>query len=168
MITIWAVIRWVHLMSAILWVGGQLFIVLVLLPVLRKALSGTEFTLLFAQVGRRFGTFSWAALSLLVVTGYLNAYHRGVDWSRLLDSEYGRTLALKLLFVAIVIVLTLVHALYLGRASTRLAERARDLGAADAVAARERQRLRRISIAISSLNLLLNLIIVLLAAALVA
>ncbi len=168
MIWLWAVVRWVHLLSAVLWIGGMLFVVLVLTPVMRKALPPTERTLLLAEVGRRFGRLSAVALSLLLVTGFLNGERRGIAWSRLLVSDYGRTLALKLALVAVVVVLTLVHALYYGRRLTEIAERARELGAADEATAAERRRLRRASIAISGVNLLLNLVIVLLAARLVA
>lgn len=168
MITIWAVIRWVHLLAAMAWIGGMLFILLVLLPIMRGALPPNERIVLFARVAERYGVLSWVSLSILVVTGFLNAEHRGVLWSHLLDSPYGRTLALKLLLVGIVIVITFVHAFYYGRRITRLAEQARDLGAADAATTRERRRLQIISGVLSTLNLLLNLVIVLLAASLVA
>ncbi|MDI3339456.1 MAG: DUF4149 domain-containing protein [Sphaerobacter sp.] len=167
MLTVWAVIRWVHLLAAIAWIGGMLFILLVLLPVLRRALPPTERTLLFARVGQRYGVLSWIALSILVVTGFLNGERRGIAWQHLLDSDYGRTLALKLLFVALVIVIALVHAFYFGRRIARLAEEAKARGDDPALAA-ERRRLQRMSMALSGLSLLLNLAIVLLAAALVA
>lgn len=168
-ITIWSVIRWVHIMSAITWIGGMLFIVLVLLPILIKALPKEDRTILFAKIAERYGVVSWIALTLLVITGVLNGEHRHIAWTHLADSSYGRTLGLKLIFVAIVIVITLVHALYYGRRITRLAEQAKALGGAvDPKLVRERAKLQRLSIGLSSLNLLLNLIIVLLAASLVA
>lgn len=166
MIDIWSVIRWVHLLSAIAWIGGMLFILLVLLPVMRRAMPPAERTVLFARVAERYGVLSWIALSILVVTGVFNGEHRGVAWMHLLDGEYGRTLALKLLLVAVVIPITLVHAFYFGRRITRLAEQAKDVGDDPALAA-QRRRLQRISGTLSAANLLLNLAIVLLAAALV-
>lgn len=166
--SVWAVIRWVHIMAAITWIGGMLFILIVLLPILRRALPAEERIVLFAKVGERYGTLSWVSLAVLVVSGFLNAEHRGLNWGRLLVTDYGRTLGLKLLFVAIVIVITLVHAFYYGRRITRLAERARDLGAADLATARERRRLQMMSGILSAVNLVLNLVIVLLAASLVS
>ncbi|MBX5445401.1 DUF4149 domain-containing protein [Sphaerobacter sp.] len=167
MIDIWSVIRWAHLLAAIAWIGGMLFILIVLLPVMRRSVPSTERTLLVAQVGERYGVLSWVALSILVVTGVLNGERRSVAWFHLLDGEYGRTLALKLLLVAIVIPITLVHAFYYGRRITRLAEQAKEYGDDPALAA-ERRRLQRMSGILSAVNLLLNLAIVLLAAALVA
>jgi uncharacterized membrane protein len=35
--SIWSWIRWIHIMSAIAWIGGQLFILLILLPIKRTA-----------------------------------------------------------------------------------------------------------------------------------
>jgi copper resistance protein D len=165
-ISIWVIIRWLHLMSAIAWIGGMLFIGLVLIPVTRAALPSTERTLLFDKVGHRYGMVSTISLVLLLVTGYFNGEHRQVDWAHLMDTPYGQTLALKLALVALVIGITLVHALYVGRRIIRLTEQAHDLGAADAQAAGQRRRLQIISIALSGANLMLNLAIVMLAAAL--
>ena len=111
--SIWSWIRWIHLVSAITWIGGQLFILVILLPIMRTALPRNERTLLFAQVGRRYAVVSWIALALLVVTGFFNGQRRGIDWSRLPDSTYGQILLAKLIIVAVVIVITLVHALVL-------------------------------------------------------
>jgi uncharacterized membrane protein len=167
-ITIWALIRWLHLLGAIVWVGGQLFIVLVLLPVLRAAVPATERAIVFARVGRRYATVSWVALALLVVTGVLNAERRNLAWTRLTQHEYGRTLHYKLELVGVVIVLTLVHAFYFGRRLEALAQRARDLDGPDPELERQRRRLAISSGILSAVNLLLNLAIVLLAASLIA
>jgi uncharacterized membrane protein len=166
--SIWTLVRWVHLLSAIAWIGGQLFILLVLLPIMRGALPRDERTILFARVGRRYGVVSWVALTLLIVSGFLNGERRHIAWEHLDASSYGRILAAKLVLVAVVIVVTLVHALYFGRRITQLAERAAALGRDDPEVAAERRRLGMISGILSGLNLLLNLAIVYFAAALVA
>jgi uncharacterized membrane protein len=172
-ITIWAVIRWLHLLSAMAWIGGMIFILVVLLPILRATMPPVERALVVARVGRRYATVSWVALAVLVVTGFFNTERRGLVWSRMLDSDYGRTLHWKLILVSFVIVLTLIHALYFGKRIEHLAEQARDLGQAGAIdeqgrIERERQRLQRLSAALSGVSLLLNLAIVLLAASLIA
>lgn len=167
LISIWAVVRWLHLLAAMTWIGGMIFILIVLLPVMRRSLSPLDRTLLFAKVGQRYFTASWISLVILVITGILNAERRGLDWSRLTESEYGRTLHLKLEFAGVSVVLTLTHALYFGKKLARLAERVRDLGE-DEETARERRRLQIISGSISAVNLVLNFFVVLLAASLVA
>ena len=165
--SLWALARWLHLLAAITWIGGQLFILIVLLPIMRGALPRDERVLLFARVGRRYGLVSWVALSVLIVTGVINGQRRGVNWAHLFQAgSYGQILGAKLVLVAVVIVVTIVHAGYFGRRMTTLAERA--LASDDPALAAERRRLQVISGVLSGLNLLLNLVIVLLAAALVA
>ena len=166
--SVWALVRWLHLLSAITWIGGQLFILIVLLPIMRGVLPRDERTILFARVGRRYGLVSWVALVLLIVTGFLNGERRGVNWSHLSAGTYGRILAAKLVLVALVLVITGVHALFFGRRLTVLAERNRELDDDDPALAAERRRLGMASGVLSGINLLLNLVIVLLAAALVA
>src|SRR6185312_13325039 len=163
-VSIWSWIRWIHLISAITWIGGQIFILLVLLPIMRTSLPRNERTLVFAQVGRRYAIVSWVALALLIVTGVLNGHRRGVDWEHLTRSGYGQILFTKLVFVALIIVITLVHALYFGRRITELAERSNKLGEDDPGIEVERRRLQILSGVLSGVNLLLNLIVVLLAA----
>jgi uncharacterized membrane protein len=167
-ITIWALARWLHLLAAIVWIGGQIFILAVVLPILRVSLPPTERTLLVAQVGRRFWNLSGIALATLIVTGFINAERRHVVWSRLTEYPYGRTLHLKLTLVGIVVVVSLVHTLYFGRRLEALAERARALDSADPALERQRRRLQIWSGTLSALNLLLNVVIVLLAATLIA
>ena len=67
-------IRWVHVLSAITWIGGMLFIALVLVPVVRTLDDGKLRTRLVQESGRRFRTIGWMALTLLVVTGILNLW----------------------------------------------------------------------------------------------
>lgn len=165
MISVWVIIRWVHLMSAIAWVGGMIFMGLILIPVMSKALPSIERTLLFDKVGYRYGMVSSVALLLLLVTGYLNGQYRQVEWAHLMDSGYGQILALKLMLVALVIGVTIVHS-FVGRHITVLTEKARDLGAADGKTAVQRRQFQRFSIVLSVTNLSLNLVVVMLAAAL--
>jgi uncharacterized membrane protein len=68
------VIRWIHVLSAIAWIGGMLFIALVLVPVARALGSPPLRTQLIQETGRRFRTVAWTALTLLVVTGLLNLW----------------------------------------------------------------------------------------------
>jgi putative copper resistance protein D len=140
----------------------------VLLPIMRTAHPRNERTLLFARIGSRYAVVSWIALALLVVTGFFNGHRRGIDWAYLPESQYGRILLAKLILVAVVILITLIHALYFGRRITEIAEQAKALDDENPAIVAERRRLRVLSGVLSGVNLLLNLIIVLLAALLVA
>lgn len=168
LISIWAVVRWLHLLAAMVWVGGMIFMFIVLLPALRPVQPPVERTLLFARIGQRYATVSWVALLTLIVTGILNGERRRLDWLHLLDSEYGQTLHLKLELVGVTLLLTAVHAFYFGRRLTAIAERARAMGEDSAEAAEGHRKLQIMSGVLSAANLLVNLFIVLLAASLIA
>ena len=73
---VWTLIRWLHLLSMAFFVGGQLMLAAVVVPVLR----GSDREAVRA-VARRFGVGSLVAILVLVVTGSLMAthYHRWGD-----------------------------------------------------------------------------------------
>ncbi|HZS86981.1 MAG TPA: DUF4149 domain-containing protein [Chloroflexota bacterium] len=152
---IWAgIVLWLHLLAAMFWVGGQLFLIGVVVPVLRAHLDEGERLRLVGAAGRRFATLSIGALAVLVVTGPLNVVAHGVSEAELRDSEWGHVLVAKVLLVLVVLVVTTVHSLYYGRRLEELAS------PSDTVALARRQSLQRQSIRLSALNLLLNVIIV--------
>ncbi len=151
---LWAgLVLWLHLLAAMFWVGGQIFLVLVLLPVLRGSLTDRERTAVAARAGRRFLNLSTWALGILLLTGPLNVIAHGSSWASLRDSTWGHVLAAKVALVLVVVAITGLHAGYYGR-------RLEELAATDDAAAPRRRRLQRQSVLLSALNLLLNLAIV--------
>lgn len=73
----WHLIRWLHLVSMAFFVGGQLMLAAVVVPVLRGGADREP----IRRVARRFGTGSAVAILVLVITGSLMAshYHRWSD-----------------------------------------------------------------------------------------
>jgi copper resistance protein D len=67
-------LRWVHVVSAMTWVGGMLFIALVLVPTVRRLGDATLRARLIQDSGRRFRAVAWIALGVLVLTGLLNLW----------------------------------------------------------------------------------------------
>jgi putative copper resistance protein D len=67
-------VRWLHVLAAITWIGGMLFIALVLVPSARRLEDPTLRTRLIQETGRRFRTIGWLALGGLVGTGLLNLW----------------------------------------------------------------------------------------------
>lgn len=57
------------MLSAIFWVGGMLFLTLVLAPVLRSESGNPETYLFFKKVAQRFRNGVWVAILFLVLTG---------------------------------------------------------------------------------------------------
>ncbi|TMR38084.1 hypothetical protein [Actinomadura geliboluensis] len=128
--TWWSVIRFLHVSGAALWVGGQLTISLVLLPLARRKLAAEQYTGMAREVGRRFGIFTGAVfLPVQITTGVAMAWHKGVTWASLTEPGYGRILAAKLLLFAAVVAVAGVH----GWASSRHPSFARAMAIASLV-----------------------------------
>jgi putative copper resistance protein D len=153
-------VLWLHLLGAMFWVGGQLFLFLVVIPVLRQEMAEAERVRVAAMTGRRFAMLSGVALAVLLVTGPINAAIHGVSRHELEDTTWGHVLAAKVALVLLVLVLSGVHGGYFGRRLERLGR----LSAHDPTAASQRRALQRWSVRLSALNLLVNLVIVGLAA----
>jgi uncharacterized membrane protein len=122
MLTSWSLVRFVHVLSALTWVGGQLLLSLLLLPVLRRRLADQTRAPLTKEIGLRFGVFTIAVfLPVQVATGVALAVHRGVTLASLGQPGYGRTLAEKLTLFALVLLLSGGHGVAVGRGYDRLA-----------------------------------------------
>ena len=67
-------VRWIHVLAAITWIGGMLFIALVLVPVTRRLEDGALRARLVASVGLRFRAVGWVALGVLIATGLVNLW----------------------------------------------------------------------------------------------
>jgi uncharacterized membrane protein len=69
-------LRFLHVLAAITWIGGMLFVALVLVPVVRSQADPALRARLFHQVGVRFRVVGWVALLLLLATGLANLWMR--------------------------------------------------------------------------------------------
>jgi copper resistance protein D len=137
-----------HLLGAVVWIGGMLFLGLVLVPVLRGRPPAERAALLHA-VGRRFLTIGWIALGTLLVTGPILWALRGFAVSL--------ALAHKLVLVAIILGLSVLHDFVLGpRLATLIAQ---------SEASGETARLRRRVALLARLNVLLALVVLILGVA---
>ncbi|MFJ9669092.1 hypothetical protein ACIRPP_31565 [Streptomyces sp. NPDC101219] len=101
----WSLVRFAHVAGAALWVGGQLALSLVVLPLARHLLAPEAKDGFTAAAGRRFGMLTGAVfLPVQLVTGWAMAWHKGVTWASLAEPGYGRTLTTKLaLFVMVML-----------------------------------------------------------------
>jgi putative copper export protein len=104
------------------WVGGQLLLSLLVLPVLRRRLDPAGRAPLTREVGIRFGVFTLAVfLPLQLLTGIALAAHRGITVQSLAEPGYGRTLAAKLVLFAAMLLVSGLHGMAVGRGQERLA-----------------------------------------------
>ncbi|MEU0830302.1 hypothetical protein [Streptomyces sp. NPDC005969] len=100
---LWSLVRFVHVAGAALWVGGQLALSLVILPLARHLFAPEARDRFTAAAGRRFGMLTGAVfLPAQLATGWALAWHKGVTWASLAEPGYGRTLAAKLALFAVV------------------------------------------------------------------
>lgn len=105
----------VHILAAITWLGGVLFLALVGAPALRRVEPPSERAALFEAIGMRFRVVGWSAVAILLVTGVWLLHVRGWLSPELLlapafwGSGVGRALAWKLALVTTMLVLSLVH-----------------------------------------------------------
>src|SRR5512135_1543447 len=94
MLGLWSTVRFLHVLSAAIWVGGQVVLSVVLLPAVRARLPPEGQRELLTLVGRRFGIVTVAFfIPVQVVTGIALASREGVTWASLGQPGYGRTLA---------------------------------------------------------------------------
>jgi putative copper export protein len=127
-------LRVVHLLSATIWVGGTIVLVFVGVPAIRK-LDGEARATAMRALGRRWRPLGWSAMGVAILSGlWLTHLHGGLS-SGALSSDFDRTLILKSVLVALLVVGALIHDYVLG---PRLQ---RELRAADPQAPATRRRL---------------------------
>ena len=145
-----------HVLAALLWLGGMFFLGVVGAPVLRAIDDAALRQRLFHLLGVRFRTVGWVAIAVLVTTGTIMLRARGLlAWSGVLGSAafwrtpLGVTLAFKLATVVTMIAVSAVHDFLVGPAASRAVA-----GSIEAVALRRRAAL------LARLNALVGLILV--------
>lgn len=96
---------WLHIISAIYWLGAIFFILTALGPVLRQQPS-IIVPPIMTGVHERVRRNVFIAIIIFVITGIFNMYYRGLfDTAVLFGGSYGRTFLLKMLPVAIMFTL---------------------------------------------------------------
>ncbi|PWI12914.1 hypothetical protein DI272_01190 [Streptomyces sp. Act143] len=118
----WSLVRFAHVAGAALWVGGQLALSLVVLPLARRLLAPEARDDFAAAAGRRFGMLTGAVfLPVQLATGWAMARHKGVTWAALAEPGYGRTLAAKLALFVVVMLAAAGHGIAHSRGRADLA-----------------------------------------------
>ncbi|MCB0834175.1 MAG: CopD family protein [Bacteroidetes bacterium] len=102
MLTVYLVSVFIHILCAVIWLGGLVLLLLVWLP------AHSEMPHWIAKGDMVFRRVAWYAFAGLVVTGIYNVLARGWSWSDLIglsfwQSAFGQTLAVKLLLFALIL-----------------------------------------------------------------
>lgn len=165
-------IVWIHVLAAFIWLGGMLFIALVLAPVSRKIEPLTLRANILKEIGTRFRLVGWICIIILLITGVLNIFNKGMSHtiflpSQMLLTEFGRILAIKLTFVFLMIILSFIHDFFIGPRLTALMQGIKQNNSNLAVSKdtlTELQKLRWQVSWLARLNTLFGLVIIFLAA----
>jgi len=105
-----SLVTWVHLICASIWVGGSIFIGVVLVPVLKShTKSIEELVALMVKVGRRFNKMTVPAFGILMATGIYNSRGFIGDPGAMLETTYGTILLTKIILVIATVVTYVVH-----------------------------------------------------------
>src|SRR5450631_830914 len=110
MLDVWSLVRFLHVVGAVVWLGGQLTLSALVMPVARDRLPTQSRAVLMRILGMRFGIATVAVLiPLQVATGIALARHKGVTVASLAEPGYGRMLAGKLVAFALVMLAAGLH-----------------------------------------------------------
>jgi uncharacterized membrane protein len=125
MVSAWSLVLFVHVTGAALWVGGQLTLTLVVMPLATRLISPESRAAVMPAVGRRFARITLAVfLPVQAATGVALAAHAGVTWESLAEPGYGRTLAAKLALVVVAMAAAAGHSIAAAKGRPTLARAA--------------------------------------------
>jgi putative copper export protein len=133
---------------AIFWVGGMLFLPLVLLPSIKDNPQRRE---ILIKSGLKFRYYGWIALLGLFLTGISNMHFKGLSFSTtsLFHTELGKMLLWKLIIFFLMVIFLLIHDVYIGRKFMQ-------------ENTSNNERLRKVAGYTGRINLILSLLLVLL------
>jgi putative copper export protein len=125
-----------HIISAIFWVGGMLFLSLVIVPFLLALKDPKERSAVYRQIGPKYRTLAWISIIILLITGPVNLYLLGINPAVIftpdfLATGYGKALLIKLILVFVLVVSSLLHDFWVGpkaRTSRKFSSYARVFG----------------------------------------
>jgi putative copper export protein len=106
-------LRILHVLSASIWVGGTVALVFVGVPAIRK-LEGEARAVAMRTLGRRWRPIGWSAMAVAILSGLWLTERHGGFHRAVLDTDFDRTLILKSVLVALLVVGGLLHDFVLG------------------------------------------------------
>ena len=101
-----------HLLAAVTWIGGMVFLSLVLAPLVRGRKAAPEFMALFRSAALRFRPIVWVAIAVLLATGPMLLSLRGISATS--PASWPGIVTVKLTLVGLLLFLTLLHDLVFG------------------------------------------------------
>jgi uncharacterized membrane protein len=146
-----AVLRVVHLLAAIVWVGGTIALVFVSVPPAQR-LEGPQRAAMLRELGRRWRPLGWGALAVAIVTGaWIASLEHAFDTT---PRRFDIVLAVKGALVGLLVAGAYLHDFVLGP------------GLARQIREGKPQSLRPLLVAIGRVNLAITIVLPILGAVL--
>tara|TARA_Y100000589_G_scaffold331027_1_gene382760 strand:+ start:83806 stop:84267 length:462 start_codon:yes stop_codon:yes gene_type:complete len=108
--TAFALFKYLHLLLISLWVGGQLFLPLVILPVLKNSSDREN---IIIKAGIRFRKVGHVVLAMIIITGLAMYYVKMGSFSTLFQTAYGKTVLTKLILFVLMWLANNYHEKYM-------------------------------------------------------
>ena len=113
----WLLIRWIHVIAAVVWVGGNLILAMVIVPYFRQTLPPVQRIQLLTQIGKRFEPIVWGCVLVLIFTGIGNIFD-AIGFFEPSDPEvvkdFMQTLFIKIILFVMLLILTALHSFVFG------------------------------------------------------
>ncbi len=109
-----------HITAAVFWIGGMLFLTLVVVPYLKTIPDPADRSRIYQVVGTKYRFYGWIAVITLLITGPIALYMlygilpQEIFRASFHKTRFGMALAAKLGLVFIIVVSSLVHDFFLG------------------------------------------------------
>ncbi len=101
---------WIHLLSASIWVGGSIFIGIILAPMLKQiGNSVEERVIIMIKIGRRFNNIAFPSFIILMSTGLYNSRFFFEYPYNFIQTDYGILLLIKIILVIITFASYIIH-----------------------------------------------------------
>jgi uncharacterized membrane protein len=148
-----AIVLWLHVLGAVVFVGPQIFLAAIAMPAIRTVSDAKVRQDLTRTITRGFGMLGGGALGVLILTGFWN-FAQAQDAGLMDFKRYFIILNIKMTLAILVVILTALHGMVLGRNLQQLQER----GASDVEIARARQFSMMASMGTLGLSILILLL----------
>jgi copper resistance protein D len=107
-----------HVLAAVAWIGGMVFLSTVLVPLLGTEHASSERVALFRIAARRFRIVVWLSILVLLSTGPVLLHARNV--SLILPNAWPTVVRIKIALVIFLLLLTVAHDLFSGQHVNRI------------------------------------------------
>lgn len=121
------IILWLHIFSAIIFVGGSFFIWVVVIPASYKITDDEKLrTRIVGLIGKQFALITNVFLIILILTGIYNAtWYLNYNFFALFNTQGGNILLVKIVLVGAMILIMYGNNLYHGKRIMKMAREGR-------------------------------------------